>query len=402
MAVFAYKAFDASQAAAASHSGTVAADTPRQARDVLRRRGLTVERLAPVVSAKTRRWSGRRRDSAKVTSLARELSTLLGVGVPLTEAIQTISQQYRGSFGTTLLLLHEQVAAGSSLASAMSRQPGVFDELCLNLVEVGEDSGTLETALERIAGFRERRAQLRGRLGTALLYPCIVLVTAVSVSIFLMTYVVPNILQPLLDQGRPLPLPTRIVKSASDFLVDWGWLAGLVALGLAGLFVLLLRTTKGRWLFDSLILRLPLVGTLLRKSAVVRIAVVVETLLQSGVVFVRAIAIARKSTRNVVLKEALLRCEAAVSAGRDIAPALAASKAFDPLVVQVFSVGQQSGRLEEMLHRLAKDYDEQVASAAQRFTSILEPVLILLLATVVATIALATMLPILEAGDVLG
>jgi general secretion pathway protein F len=124
--------------------------------------------------------------------------------------------------------------------------------------------------------------------------------------------------------------------------------------------------------------------------------------LQSGVVFVRAMQVAAKSTRNVVLRDALLRCEAAVAAGRDIAPALQASAAFPALVVQVFSVGQQSGRLEEMLQRLAKDYDEQVASAAQRLTAILEPILILMLAAIVATIALATMLPILEAGDVLG
>jgi type II secretory pathway component PulF len=164
----------------------------------------------------------------------------------------------------------------------------------------------------------------------------------------------------------------------------------------------MLRTTRGRWLWDSLLLRLPIVGTLIRKAAVVRIAVVAETLLESGVMFVRAIQVARKSTRNVVLQNALSRCEAAVSAGRDIGPALAASSAFPPLVVQVFSVGQQSGRLEEMLRRLAKDYDEQVALAAQRLTAVLEPVLILMLAAIVATIALATMLPILEAGDVLG
>ncbi len=401
MAVFAYKAFDPSTVSG-NLSGTLSADTPRQARDILRQRGLTIERLSPVRTAKVRRFAGRNRESHKVTSFARELSTLLGVGAPLTEALQTIANQYRGSFRSSILLVRDRVSAGSSLAAAMASQPAIFDELSLNLVEVGEDTGTLDVALDRLAKFRERREQLRGKLGTALLYPCIVLLTAVAVSIFLMTYVVPSILQPLLDEGRPLPLPTRIVKGASDFLVSRGWLVGLIAVAAAVMWTFLLQTRRGRWGWDFLILRLPLVGTLAQKAAVVRIAVVMETLLQSGVVFVRAIQVARKSTRNVVLQDALARCEAAVSAGRDIAPALRASAAFPPLVVQVFSVGQESGRLEEMLGRLARDYDDQVAAAAQRLTSVLEPVLILLLATIVATIALATMLPILEAGDVLG
>ena len=404
MAVFAYQAFDAARGGslAARLKGTLAAETPRQARDLLRDRGLTVEHLAQVQSTKVRRSSGRRRDSGKVTPFARELSTLLGVGTPLTEAMDILAAQYSGSFRATLLLVREQVAAGSSLAVAMANQPSVFDALCLNLVEVGEDTGTLDIALERLACFRERREQLHGKLSTALLYPCMVLVTAVAVSVFLMTYVVPNILQPLLDQGRPLPLPTRIVKTASDFLVDWGWLAALVVLAIICVWIGLLRTQQGRHTWDSFVLRVPLVGSLVCKAAVVRIAVVVETLLQSGVMFVRAIEIARKSTRNVALQRALFECESAVSAGGDISQALMASAAFPPLVVQVFSVGQQSGRLEEMLHRLAKDYDDQVAAASQRLSAVLEPILILMLAAIVATIALATMLPILEAGDVLG
>jgi type II secretory pathway component PulF len=402
LAVYTYKAFEPTSKLAATLSGTVAADTPRQARDVLRQRGLTVEHLAEVQAEKVHRWSGRGRDRHKVTSFARELSTLLAVGTPLTEALESIALQHKSSFRATLLLLREQVSAGSSLATAMASQPAVFDELCVNLIEVGEDAGTLDVALERLARFRERSEQFRGKVGTALLYPGIVLFTAIAVSIFLMSYVVPGILQPLMEARRVLPLPTRIVKGFSDFLIQWGWLAGLVALAVAMLWGTLLNTTRGRRTWDSMLLRLPVLGPLIKKAAVVRIVVIIETLLQSGVVFVRAIQVARKSTRNVVLREALAQCEAAISAGRDIAPALAASGAFPPLVIQVFSVGQQSGRLEEMLQRLARDYDEQVATAAQRLTAILEPILILLLATIVATIALATMLPILEAGDVLG
>lgn len=402
MAVYAYKGFAPSEAKnASSQSGSIPADTPKQARDLLRQRGLVIESLTQIKAPKIRRFRGRSRDRYRLTAFARELSTLLGVGTPLTEALETIASQAGGSFRSTVQLLREQVIAGSSLAAAMATLPTTFDALCVNLIEVGEDSGTLDVALDRLARFRERREQLKGKIGTALLYPAMVLVTAISVSIFLMTYVVPSILQPLVEQGRPLPLPTRIVKGASDLLVDWGWLLGLVALLLVSVWIAVLNTRWGRRTWDHLLLKTPLVGSLVKKSAIVRIAIVMETLLQSGVVFVRAIAVARNSSRNVVLKEGLAQCEKAVSAGLDIAPALEASGAFPPLVVQVFSVGQQSGRLEEMLGRLAKDYDEQVSSAAQRLTSILEPALILILAFIVATIALATMLPILEAGDVL-
>jgi type II secretory pathway component PulF len=402
LAVFAYRAFSPSGGMAASQTGIVAADTPRAARDTLRQRGLAVEAISEVHPKPVRRRIGSGRDSRKVAAFARELSTLLAVGTPLTDALETIALQHRGSFRSTVMLIKEEVLAGSSLNQAMGRQPAVFDELCLNLVEVGEDSGTLDLALERLAQFKERSQQFKGKIGTALMYPCIVLVTAVAVSIFLMTYVVPSILQPLLEQGRTLPLPTRIVKGASDFLISYGWMVGLAGFILIAAWAALLKTHRGRFAWDSLLLRMPILGDLLRKVAVVKIAVVMGTLLQSGVVFVRAIQIARKTTRNVVLKDALARCDAAVSAGGEIASALEGTAAFGPLVVQVFSVGQQSGRLEEMLQRLAKDYDDQVAAAAQRLTAVLEPILILFLAGIVLTIALATMLPILEAGDVLG
>src|SRR5438105_10070039 len=140
----------------------------------------------------------------------RKLFTLLGVGVPLLEALDVIARQHVGRFHATVLLLRDRVAAGSSLANAMREQPGTFDELCANITEVGEDAGTLDTALERLAEFRERSAQLKGRVSTALIYPAIVLVTALLATIFLMTFVVPKILEPLIEQGQTRPFPTRV------------------------------------------------------------------------------------------------------------------------------------------------------------------------------------------------
>lgn len=396
MAVFTYKATDPR---AADLSGTIAADTPRQARDLLRQRGLTVKDLTEDRPSSLRSRSRAGGSKYQSTLFIREISTLLSVGVPLLDALDTIARQHEGRFHATVLLLRDRVAAGSSLANAMRDQPGIFDDLCVNITEVGEDAGTLDSALERLAEFRERSQQLKGRVSTALIYPAIVLTTALFASMFLMTFVVPKILEPLIEQGQPLPFPTRIVKGASDFLIAWGWLLALAGAAIACVFVGILRGKQGKWWWHRTILRLPLIGELSRKQAIVRIAIVVSTLLKSGIVFLRALEISQRTTKNLILRDALDRCGKAITAGEDIAVALEETKAFPPMVVQIFALGQQSGRLEEMLDRLATTYDAQVNTAAQRLAAVLEPMLIVLLAILVLFIVMATVLPILEAGN---
>jgi len=403
MAVFAYKAIDLDTSAV---SGTIVADTPRQARDLLRERGLTIQ---DVTIRQARRaggsWSGRslggRRHGPKLVSMIRELSTLLAVGIPLLEAIDHIARQHKGHFRECLLLLRDRVSAGMSLADAMAEQPDVFNELAVSITQVGESSGTLDTALERLAEFKERASQLKGRIATALIYPCIVLLTGIAVSLFLMSFVVPNLLSALIAAGKPLPWTTQVVKSISDFILHQWWVVLLSVVSGSLSVAILLRTDGGRRLWHRLQLHLPILGDMVRKQAILRIAVVMGTLLRSGIVFIKSVQIARQGTKNGVIRDALIRFENAVGAGQDIAEALAATDVFPPLVVQIFAVGQQSGRLEEMLDRLATDYDRQLTTASQRLTAVLEPILILFLALIVGFIAFATVMPILEAGNVL-
>jgi type II secretory pathway component PulF len=404
MAVYLYTASNPATARSAPIRGTITADSPRQARDQLRAQGLAIRDVVEQ-SAQRRQtlWdqylAGQQK--SKVTALLQEMSTLLAAGIPLLEALDTITRQHAGRFRRSIMLLRDHVASGGSLAEAMALQPALFDPLCLNIVEVGENAGTLDTALSRLVEFRRRSAGLKNRVAAAMTYPLIVLGVGLAVSLFLMTYVVPNLLNVLLDAGRDLPLATVLVKQVSDIILAWWWLIGLSVMVAVIGGGLVLRSERGRRIWHRLQLKLPILGELIRKQAIARMAMVMATLLKSDVVFIRAVQIAQRTVRNQVLRESLVACEHAVMAGRDISAALERTNAFPPLVIQVFAVGQASGRLDQMLEDLARDYDAQVEIASGRLTSLLEPMMMILLAITVGFIAFATILPILEAGDVL-
>ncbi len=397
MPVYAYIAID-------GNAGTVIADTPRSAREALRSRGLTVRCIKPSRTAPSKSLSIgilRRRTEAKTVALIRDWATLLAIGTSILETLDTSIDQLSGSLRANVQNLRDDVANGLSLAEAMQRQPRLFDELCVHIVEVGENTGSLPDALEQLADFKERTHQFRNKVLGALLYPAIVFAMAIGVSVFLMTVVVPRLLNNLVEAGQTVPLITQVVKVISDFMLD-GWWAILIAVLLLTLFTTaLLRTEKGLYLFHRLLLRLPLIGSMTRKQAIVRMAIILATLLRSGVEFVHALGIVGRITPNRVLRKALADCQQAITGGREIAPALDTTRVFPPTVIQVFSVGQQSGELEKMLERLARNYDNQLNTATHRLTTILEPLLILVMVAIVGVIAFATILPMLEASNAL-
>ena len=385
-------------------SGTLTADTPRHARDELRDQGLRIASLKSIEKAGsgfTLEFLRKRRFRNKTIDFVRELTTLLRVGVPLLSALDTILLSQKGRFARILKRTRERIASGKSLAEALREEKGTFDSLTLHMVEVGEASGRLEEVLTRLSDYQSQAEKIRGRVVGALIYPSIVLVLAIVVTLLLMTLVVPNILEPLIESGRELPWVTRIVRSLSDTLLAYWWAFLLAALALSGAFTLLIRSSRGRRLFDWALLRVPVLGSLIVKQSVVRIALITSTLLRSGVVVLDAFRLAAHSTDNSVLRRALESVEDAVSQGRDIASSVEDTEAFPPTVVQVLALGQQSGELESLLETLAESYDHQATALAQRFSAMLEPAMILLLAILVGFIAFATILPILEAGHVL-
>ncbi|MFK8113464.1 MAG: type II secretion system F family protein [Rubripirellula sp.] len=401
MAVFSYTGVDRQSSIV---QGTVAADSPRQARDQLRGQGVKVRKLTESANGSKESWLPRFSFTSHKTHWAtavHELAMMLHAGIPMLEAIDTIADQNHGSFRAALLEVRDKVAAGTSLAESLSQRPDLFDAASVHMVEVGENSGTLDSVLQQLADFKRKQLNIRDSVTTALVYPIFLVCFGTAAAIFLMTSVLPPLLENLQETVEVLPWPTRIAKALSDALVNYGWLIAIAAGGIVFGGLSLLRTEKGKETWHRTLLRLPVIGPMAMKQGVARIAMIVGTLSRSGVELPRAVELAERSTENVIFKRALRECRERISAGEEVADALKRSGVFPPLAVRVFSVGQESGKLDEMLFRLAEDYDSQVATASSRMTALLEPALILVLAVVVGFLLLATILPILEAGNVM-
>ncbi len=383
--------------------GTITADTPRQARDLLRGQGVSVRKLSDTAVQKTaKRWFtfGTRSLQGQWAGATHELAMLLHAGIPLLDGLDTIAKQQTGTFQTILMGVRDRVAGGISFAEALAERPDVFDAASIHLVEVGENAGNLEHVLEQLANFKLQMMETKDQVLTTLIYPAFLVVFGVASSIFLMTFVMPPLLENLKDSLTELPWPTKIVKGASELLLNYGLLIAVAFIALVFAVVTYVRTDAGQLAWHRAILHLPVIGPMLAKQGVSRIAMIVGTLLRSGIVLTSAFDLAAKSTDNRILRDALKDCGKRMGAGEDVAEALERSGVFPPLAVRVFAVGQESGRLEEMLERLAKDYDRQVSIASKRFTALLEPVLIVILAVFVGFLLFATILPILEAGNV--
>lgn len=393
MAVFAYKAFNARGECI---DGSVIADTPASARHQLRGEGLRLLDVRAVPFAKRSRRRAGRRQREQAADFARQLALLLRAGITLVEAMDVLSRQQRGRMRPVLQDVRDRVAAGVAMSEAMEGHAEWFDEVFRTAVRVGQLSGRMDQALITVAEYLRERETIRARVVNALAYPCVLLILGTGVILFLMSYVVPQLLSVLQESGGELPLPTQILKGFSDFLVgDWLLLA-TVGAALAGAAWAVNRWPAARLRVHSLQLRLPLYGALVKKALVAQFAQTMGMLLQNGVPFLGALRLAQQSCRHLVLKNELAAMHEAVARGSDIAPTLAQSRIFPPLVVHIVNVGQKAGELTEMLVQLKEGYETEVRLAVARFATVLEPAMIVLMSLLVGLVVLATMLPILE------
>ncbi len=402
MAVFEYRAFDGK---GKSRKGIVDADSIRLAGHKLRGQGLYPSTIKEVKTPRAQgaapsqgvRFFVSRISRTQLASSIRQMSTLLGAGLPLVTSINGVIQQMKpGPLRLVLTQIKERVNEGSSLADALEEHASVFPPTFSALVRAGETSGTLELVMEQLADFEERKLALSRKIQTSLAYPILMLITGLAVVFFLLTYVIPRVTQIFLDYGQMLPRPTLILIAISSFLQTY-WpvlLGGVLILGLG--LRLYARTTTGRARFHALKLKLPVVGPILHYAAISRFARTFATLLNNDVALLTAMQVVRNVVDNDVMASAIDASRREISEGESIAAPLSRKGIFPETVIQMIAAGEQSGHLDTMLFKIAETAEMEVATRLGVATSLLEPLMILGLGLVVGFVVLAVLLPIFE------
>jgi general secretion pathway protein F len=341
--------------------------------------------------------------SSEIHLFARHLSTLLGAGIPLDAALASIIEQADNqSYRRVVAQIKESVKEGESFSGAIQRFPKLFSNMFVNMVRAGEASGALDRVLSRLADFGEKQTELKNRLRAAMVYPFFMALIGVAILFVLVTYVVPKITQVFDTMERALPLPTVVLLSISSFFQNYWW---LLLIGVAGVVVgvrMAIRHGPGREVWDLLMLRAPVFGIVMRKSIMARFSSTMESLLVSGVGLIDALEITKRIIDNVQVNRVIDKAIEDVRKGRTLAHGLSGSPWFTPLFLQMISVGETSGHLEQMLEKMAHANEREVESAVFAMTSLIEPVMIVCMGGVVGFIVLAIMLPILETSQMIG
>jgi general secretion pathway protein F len=341
--------------------------------------------------------------SRDVAAMTRLLSTLLIAGVTLPEGLAALTDQVESQrFKGVLSDIGSRVNEGSALADAMATHPKLFPPLYINMVRAGEASGSLETVLIRLADFMDQQEDLRAKITTAMFYPVAMSFVGGAVVSLLMVKVVPQISQMFEDQNAELPLATRFLVASSDFIAGYWWLIILGMIGSVVGFRKWKATEAGRKVFDTTLLKAPVLGDLARKIAVGRFTRTLSTMLASGVQLLDALQIVKSLLGNVVLEDVVARARDDIREGDSVAAALKRSGQFPPLVTHMIAVGERSGQLEKMLEDVAVTYDRETSTAITRATAVLEPLMIIIMGGAVAFIVFSVMTPILQMNQMAG
>jgi len=381
--------------------GERVADNREALRQVLRREQVTLTS----VKEKGReigipRFGGKKKVKAKDLSIfTRQFSVMIDAGLPLVQCLEILAQQQENKFfQQTLLQVRQDVEEGSTLATAMARHPKVFDQLYSNMVEAGETGGILDLILQRLSTFIEKLVKLKRDVVSAMIYPAAVIVMAVGAVAVIMVVVIPQfeaIFLGLLGPGELLPLPTRIVTGMSGFLAGWGGLLLLIAIiAIVVLIKFYYKTPSGRKNIDKLMLKLPILGDILRKVAVARFSRTLSTLLSSGVPILQSLDITAKTAGNVVIEEAITSVRVGVERGENFVDPLKATNVFPNMVAQMIGIGEQTGALDAMLGKIADFYEQEVDSAIANLLTMIEPLLIGFLGVTIGSIVIAMYLPL--------
>lgn len=389
--------FEAADGTGRIEKGLLEADSAAAARSALRARGLVPLEVAALGAGRARALQRRRFSEADLAAATRELASLLSAGLPVAQALGvTIEQAEQPGLREVFAAVRSDVFGGHRLAQALAEFPREFPEVYRASIAAGEDSGQLGKVMERLATYLEERQALRGKVLGAFLYPALVTLVAFAIVIFLMTYVVPQVVEVFRHSRQALPWPTRLLLAVSAFLREGApWILAAGAAAFFGLRAWLARPGR-RLAYHALLLKLPFFGRILRAIDTARFASTLAILAGAGVPLLRALAAARATLANTVLAAAVGEIIEAVREGHGLAPALAREKVFPPVLVHLAASGEATGELAAMLERAAANLSRDAERRALAASTLLEPVLILAMGAVVLGIVLAVLMPIIE------
>jgi general secretion pathway protein F len=400
--------FAAADNAGKEQSGVLEADSARAARQILRGRGLLPLTVEPVVSEAQRRGLtltiGRRLSQTELAVITRQLASLLGASLPVTDALTVmVEQSEKQSIRELMAAIRTDVLGGASLSKALQRHPRQFPDIYRALIAAGEESGKLGSVLASLADYIEERAKLQQKITLAFVYPIIVTVVALLVVIGLLTYVVPQVVQVFAQTKQALPLLTRVMIATSDFVRNYGWI--VAAAIFLTMFVInrALRVPAARLRWHTRMLTLPVVGVLSRTINTARFASTLAILVGSGVPMLRSLQAAGETLTNLAMRGRVMDATSRVREGFSLAlradgdeRKTGQARLFPPVLIHLIASGEATGKLPDMLSRAADIHAREAERRAMFFTSLLEPVLILAMGVVVMLIVLAVLLPIIE------
>jgi type IV pilus assembly protein PilC len=378
-----------------SRQGVLVADNRATAEAMLRRDQIQVQNLREKREIRLLPRLPQRVSSKRLAIFTRQFSVMLDAGLPLVQCLEILGEQEENrTFRAIIQQVRSDVEQGSSLAEAMRRHPKAFDELFVNMVAAGEAGGILDIILQRLATFLEKITKLKSQVKSALIYPASVITIAIGVVWIILRFVIPTFTQLFAGLGGELPWITRVVVGTSNFIgrfSPWIIIGGI----LFGIFLSRWhKTERGRRVIDGLLLKIPVIGMLLRKIAVARFCRTLATLTSSGVPILDGLEITAKTSGNAIIEDAVMAVRKSVEEGKTVSEPLAETKVFPPMVVQMINVGEQTGALDQMLSKIADFYEEEVDTAVAGLMKLIEPLLITFLGVVIGVIVAAMYLPL--------
>jgi type IV pilus assembly protein PilC len=380
-----------------TQSGEVEVSRQEEAIELLRKKKILITSMRPKGGFTLPKFGGPGVSTKDLAIFTRQFATMISAGLPLVQCLDILAKQSsKPSFGRVITEVTREVEAGSTLSDALGKHRNVFDDLFRNMVAAGEAGGVLDEILMRLATYIEKADALKRKVQSALVYPVVVLSVALGATAFMLVFIIPTFAHMFTAFGGELPLPTKIVLGASHLLQSYWWVVVVAMIASAFSFTRYYATDSGRRVIDQLMLKMPVLGDVLLKGAVARFTRTLGTLIASGVPILSGLEITARTAGNKVIAEAIMGARASIREGETVSAPLKSSGVFPPMVVQMISVGEQTGALDEMLTKIAVFYEAEVDTAVDTLTSVIEPIMIVLMGGLVGGMVVAMYLPMFK------